>query len=259
MKHVGLLLASVLLVPYLAAQTNCEEGSGPLTSGTPAAIAPAEIIQKFAANEARFKQAQINYVFTQDLTVQTLGSTSGFGRGGTPPVTGEYRLVADVTFDRQGRRLEHVTYAPSSSLRAAILTREDFDDIRTLSGFTLTPDDLAQYDIHYKGQQRVDQLDTYAFEVAPKHAKKDVRLFEGHIWVDSRDFAIVKTCGKRVPDRHDKNQENVSPKYVVYREQFDGQYWFPTYARADDILHFTRSTAHIKETVKYQYKPRAGG
>lgn len=131
MKHVGLLLAPLFFALCIAAQTNCEEGSGPLTSGTPAAITSAEMIEKLAANEARFKQAQINYAFTQDLTVQTLGPTSGFRRGGTPLVTGEYRLVADVTFDHQGRRLEHVTYAPGSSLRTASLTREDFDDIRT--------------------------------------------------------------------------------------------------------------------------------
>jgi hypothetical protein len=255
MKLAGLLLAIVFLVPCIAAQTNCEEGSGPLTSGTPPAITLDEIIQKFAANEARFKQAQTHYAFTEDLTIQTLGSAAS-RRGGTPSVTGEYRLTEDVTYDAQGKRIENVSFAPQSSLRDVTLTPEDMADIRAIAGPVLTPDDLPQYDIHYLGQQRLDELDTYAFEVAPKHAKKDHRLFEGHIWVETRDFVIVKTCGKHVPDQRDKKQENLSPRFVVYREQIDGQYWFPTYARADDILPFATGAVHIREIVKCTHYKR---
>ena len=57
--------------------------------------------------------------------------------------------------------------------------------------------------------------------------------------MDNHDFQIVKTCGRNVPDTHAKKkneQENLTPKFVTYREQIDGQYWFPTYTRADDTL-----------------------
>jgi hypothetical protein len=263
MKLAGLLLAIVFLVPGIAAQTNCEEGSGPLTKATPPAIAQEEIIQKFAANEAKFKQTQLSYSFTQDLTVQTLQDPLVLRgtrprRTGAPQVTGEFRETMVITYDSQGRRLENVNYAPQSTLRDVSLTREDMDDFRTIAAPMLTPDDLAEYDIHYMGQQRLDEIDAYAFNVVPKHAKKERRLFEGNVWVDTRDLVIVKTCGKRVPDQRDKQQENLSPRFVVYREQIDGQYWFPTYARADDILHFKTGAIHIREIIKYTNYKRAG-
>ena len=90
------------------------------------------------------------------------------------------------------------------------------------------------------GQQHVDEMDTYVFDIAPKKVDKNggPRFFQGRIWVDNRDFQIVKTCGKNVPDIHKKDSENLTPKFVTYREQIDGQYWFPTYTSADDDLHF---------------------
>ncbi|HLK53786.1 MAG TPA: hypothetical protein VKU42_10025, partial [Candidatus Angelobacter sp.] len=76
--------------------------------------------------------------------------------------------------------------------------------------------------------------------------------------VDNRDFQIVKTCGKNVPDIHKKNEENLTPKFVTYREQVDGQYWFPTYTRADDTLHFKDQDVQVREIVKYTNYKRFG-
>ena len=63
------------------------------------------------------------------------------------------------------------------------------------------------------------------------------RYFEGQIWVDDRDLQIVKTYGKGVGVIK-KGADNQFPKFETYREQIDGKYWFPTYTRADDTLHF---------------------
>ena len=76
--------------------------------------------------------------------------------------------------------------------------------------------------------------------------------------MDNHDFQIVKTCGKNVPDVRNKKNENLSPKFVTYREQVDGQYWFPTYTRADDQLHFSNGDIHIREIVKYTKYKRFG-
>ncbi|MGH9634904.1 MAG: hypothetical protein ACRD72_08730 [Candidatus Angelobacter sp.] len=141
-----------------------------------------------------------------------------------------------------------------------MLTKEDFDDFRNHLPFVLTTEDLPLYNILYAGQQHVDELDTYVFDMAPKKVDKDggPRFFQGRIWVDNRDFQIVKTCGKNVPDIHKKDKENLSPKFVTYREQIDGQYWFPTYTRADDILHFKDNDVHIRETLRYTNYKRFG-
>jgi hypothetical protein len=250
------LISAFLLTPAaLLADTNCDEGTGPLNSAQPQGITPQEIIQKFAAREELFREARNNYVYTQDITVQELDGTT---------VTGEFRLVQDITYDDKGVRQENVTYAPQNSLRQLILSREDYEDFRSKMAFIMTTSDLPQYNLLYVGQQRQDEIDTYVFDIAPKTIVKGQRYFQGRIWVDNRDFQIVKSCGKTVPEaiantKKKKNiQENLSPKFVTYREQIDGQYWFPTYIRADDTLHFRNQDVHMREIIKLTNYKRFG-
>jgi len=244
-------LLAVLFPLASAAQTNCDAGNGPLRSAAPQAISVQDLVQKFAGQEEVFKDARNHYAYTQDVTVQTLDGDT---------VSGEFRETTDVLYDDQGKRVEKVTYAPQNTLKGISITKEDYDDFRNRLPFVLTTEDLGQYNISYVGQQHVDELDTYVFDVAPKRVEKDggPRFFDGRIWVDNRDFQIVKTCGKNVPDIHKKDSENLTPKFVTYREQIDGQYWFPTYTRADDDLHFRSGDVRIREIVKYTNYKRFG-
>jgi len=61
--------------------------------------------------------------------------------------------------------------------------------------FVLTTEDLSSYNVLYSGQQHVDEIDTYVFELAPRRSRRAKRYFQGRVWVDNRDFQIVKTCG----------------------------------------------------------------
>lgn len=254
---VRAVLISVFLLMSVAlwADTNCEEGAGTLNTAQPQGMTPQEIIQKFAAREELFRQARNNYVYTQDITIQELDGTT---------VTGEFRLVQDITYDDKGARVEVVTLAPQSSLRQIGLTREDYEDFRTKLAFIMTTDDLPHYNLLYAGQQRQDEIETYVFDVAPKTIEKGQRYFQGRIWVDARDLQIVKSCGKTVPEaiantKKKKNvEENLSPKFVTYREQIDGQYWFPTYIKADDTLHFRFGDVHVREIIKLTNYKRFG-
>jgi hypothetical protein len=253
----GLIFWSVMAIvlalscPFtLSAQTNCDEGNGPLNTARPS-VDPQAIIQKFAAREAVFKEARNHYTYTQEIVVQTLDGDT---------VDGEFRQIQDITFDDKGARVETVKYAPMDTLKRIMMTKEDFDDFRTRLPFVLTTEDLPNYDIIYVGQQKVDELDTFVFDLAPRHYDKNggPRFFQGRIWVDNRDFQIVKTCGKNVPDIHKKNSENLTPKFVTYREQIDGEYWFPTYTKADDYLRFQTGDVHVREVVKYSNYKRFG-
>ena len=244
----AVLISAFLLMPAaLLAQTNCDEGVGPLNPAQPQGITPQEIIQKLAAREEIFRQARNNYTYTQDITVQELDGNT---------VTGEFRLVQDITYDDKGGRVENVTFAPQNSLRQLSLSREDYEDFRSKMAFIMTTSDLPDYNLLYVGQQRQDEIDTYVFDIAPKTIVKGQRYFQGRIWVDNHDLQIVKSCGKTVPEaiadtKKKKNvQENLSPKFVTYREQIDGQYWFPTYIKADDTLHFRTGDVHMREIIK---------
>src|SRR5215469_13278289 len=170
----------------LPAQTNCDAGAGPLKQERPTGTPVDEIIKKLSAQEKLFKEEQTHYSYTMEVSIQTLeGQTTD----------GEFRRVSQISY-AQGRRMENVLFAPQSTLTRISLTKEDFDDIDHRSPFVLIPEDLPQYDVMYLGQQKVDQLETYVFDVAPKHIEKGRRYFQGKLWVEIGDFAVVKSCGK---------------------------------------------------------------
>jgi len=225
---------------------------GPLDKSQPKGVTVEEIIKHFAAKEKEFRIARDQYTFRQDVKVMTLD-------GDTP--SGMYQQVFDVTFDDQGRKIKNVVYAPQSTIERGgiIMTEQDFDDIENRLPFVLTSDEIGEYDILYVGQQKQDELDTYVFDIAPKQIVGKKRYFQGRIWVDNKDFQIVETYGKTVPDiRKKKGEENLFPKFTTWREQIDGQYWFPTYTRAEDTLHFSMQDVKIREIVKYTNYRRFG-
>ncbi|HZU31257.1 MAG TPA: hypothetical protein VFB79_09090 [Candidatus Angelobacter sp.] len=252
--RVILILTAFISPAALLADTNCEEGAGPLDTAQPKGITPQQIIEKFAAREEIFREARNNYTYTQDITVQELDGNT---------VTGEFRLVQDILYDDKGNRLENVTFAPQPSLHQLSLSREDYEDFRYKMAFILTTTDLPHYNLLYVGQQKVDELDTYVFDIAPKTIEKGQRYFQGRLWVDNHDLQIVKSCGQTVPQtvasgKKKNAQENLSPKFVAYREQIDGQYWFPTYIKADDTLHFRTGDIHMREIIKLTNYKRFG-
>jgi len=250
MKLTRFAMPLIAVLTIFASFALCQEG--PLVSDPPKGITSQDIIQKFAAKEREFREARDQYTFRQDVRVQTLDGDT---------VTGEYREVFDVTYDNQGKHLENVVFAPQNSLTEIMMSPEDLQDIRHLLPFVLTSDEIPEYDILYVGQQQQDELHCYVFDIAPKKIENKKRYFQGRIWVDDRDLQVVKTSGKTVPDIHKKNNENLFPKFTTWREQVDGQYWFPAYTMADDTLHFRKGSyqdVHIREILKYTDYKRFG-
>jgi len=240
------LLLSLVLLPR---QVRGQEGS--LDKTEPKGIAVDEIVKRFADKEKLFREARDQYTYRQDVKVQTLE--------GDTPDGGEYRQVFDVSFDDKGRKVKNVVFAPQATLVRIGMTQEDFDDIENRLPFVLTSDEIPEYDILYIGQQKQDELGTYVFDIAPKQIVGKKRYFQGRIWVDDHDFQIVKTYGKTVPDiKKKKGQENLFPKFTTWREQIDGQFWFPTYTRAEDTLRFSGGDVKIREIIKYQNYKRFG-
>jgi hypothetical protein len=239
-----LLLSVIALAPTMRAQ------EGPLDKSTPKGIAVEEIIKRFSTKEKEFQEARDQYTYRQDVKVMTLD-------GDTPD--GNYQQVFDVTFDDKGHKIKNVVFAPQPTLQRIQMTEEDFDDIENRLPFVLTTDEIGEYDILYVGQQKQDELNTFVFDVAPKQIIGKKRYFQGRIWVDDHDFQIVETYGKTVPDiKKKKNQENLFPKFTTWREQIDGQYWFPTYTRAEDTLKFAMGDVRIREIIKYTNYKRFG-
>src|SRR6202167_2727657 len=238
----------VFLIPACAQE-------GALENVPPKGITPDEIITRFAAKEKEFKEARDQYTYRQDITVKTLdGST----------VTGVYHEVFDVLFDDKGHRIENVVFAPQSTLDKGGLSLDegDIQDFRNRLPFVLTSDEIPEYNILYVGQQSEDEVRCYVFDIAPKQIVGTKRYFQGRIWVNDHDLQIVKTYGQAVPETRDTKkkgkEEHLYPKFTTWRQQIDGKYWFPSYTRADDTLHFNLNDVHIREIVKYEDYKRFG-
>lgn len=242
-------LAIGIVAIALGIPATAQQGEGPLVNAQPTGITVPEIITKFAAKEKDFAEAREHYTYRQSNKIQTL-------EGDT--VDGEYEQVWDINFDDHGKKTVTVTYAPQVTLTRIMITEQDINDMQSVMPFVLTTDEIPDYNILYAGQQREDELQTYVFDIAPKHIDKNHRRFQGRVWVDNRDFQIVKTYGKSVPDIHSGSNENLFPKFVTYREQIDGKYWFPTYTEADDTLHFKSGDVPIREIIKYTDYKRFG-
>lgn len=88
--------------------------------------------------------------------------------------------------------------------REAARTRNQND-----SDALITPEN---YKFEITGKEHVGSYECIVVHAIPRHKKSD--LFEGEIWIDSRDFAIVKIKGHLAK----------SPSFWVKRVEFERQY-----------------------------------
>jgi hypothetical protein len=251
----GLTLAASLALLTLpqssiraAAQQISPTDVQPATAPPDSVTAPApdipDVIRRFAAKEEEFRKARDNYTYRQIVKVMELSEDGDVG--------GTYQIDADIIFTPQGTRTEKVVFAPMPTLRHISMSPEDERDLKSIQPFVLTTADIPKYNIKYQGRQKVDEISTYVFNVSPKTLEKGERYFEGMIWVDDRDYQIVKTYGKAVPDIRKGGQENLFPRFETYRTQVDGKYWFPTWTGADDTLYFASGPQRIRMIVRYE-------
>jgi hypothetical protein len=257
---LSLLTAAAVSLPIAARQ------QGPQTVAAPQSTAPKaessnistkppdipvdQIVKKFGERELEFKKERDNYTYTQTVVVQTIDFDDR--------PDGEYRMVSDILFTPAGKRYEKVISAPPPTLQRISLSQQDMDDLEHVQPFVLTSDELPKYDVNYVGREPLDELSTYVFDVKPKTIEKNQRYFQGRIWVDDKDLNIVKSDGKAVPDIIKKGNENIFPRFETFRENIEGHYWFPTYTRSDDELHFSTGAVHMRMTVRYANYKRFG-
>jgi len=143
------------------------------------------------------------------------------------------------------------------------ISAEDLEDLGGVQSFALESSKIHEYDFAYVGKEKIDELDTYVFDVTPKiladarrlaalkatvkKTRQPERYFQGRIWVDDQDLQIVKARGKGVPEFDQR-----FPTFETYREQIDGKYWFPTYTYADDELNFkSGQTVHLRMRIRF--------
>jgi hypothetical protein len=191
----------------------------------PPPIPEQEIIQKFAANEDVMKKVFETYSFQESIRLDELTDP-----GGKFSVTGYMYIRPD------GQRYMRVENPPESTLKLMHFSLEDVRALSTMPLFPLTSDEIANYTFLYAGQEKLDQLNTYIFQVKPKILNRKKRFFEGVIWIDDKDFAIVKSYGKFISELEGNGTSLPFTMFETYRENFQEKYWLPTYTRSDDYF-----------------------
>jgi len=247
-KSILIVLLVTFACDFLSQPTSAQTAA--VSSGTLSQPEIDRIVQSFTSKETQFRQALTGYAFKRDALIQELGM------GGQ--VIGEYHRVSHFTFDDTGNRFEKIDYMPIASFEG--VTQEDIEDLGGVNPFAVSAAQASSYNFKYVGKERIDELDLFVFDVAPKvmpdPKKVKDRLFMGRVWIDDHDLQIVKSKGKGVPE----TKRNKFPNVETYREQIDGKYWFPTYSYADEELVFDNGDIlRIRIRVKYTDYQQAKG
>jgi hypothetical protein len=215
----------------------------------PPPIPVEQIIAKFAANEDAMKKAYAQYDFNQTVRVEELDDQPD-NAGGKLTMSGEVVAKSDGHFWR-------VKGQPESTLTTMRLSMEEVRQMINVPAFSLTSDEIGNYNFLYAGQDKLDELNTYVFQVKPKQLSRTRVFFEGAIWVDDHDLAIVKSYGKFVSDTNTP-KDLPFKMYETYRQNFQEKYWLPTYTNSDDYVNGPDGQTHMRLVIRdTDFKPVA--
>lgn len=211
---------------------------------------PPDLIRKVALRETAAAQAQGNYTYRQTVTIEELDSHGSRA--------GDYREVRDVIFSPTEQRTEQLVGKPELNLHHLQLTEEDFRDIREIQPFLLTSEQAFLYETKFKGEENMEGIDCFVVQIRPRQILQGQRLFDGMLWVDQRDFSIIRSEGQAVPQIRTLKSENLFPHFTTIRQKVDGDLWFPITTYADDTLYFRNGPQRIRMIIRYSQYQKFG-
>ncbi len=215
-----------------------------------AAEPPLDLIRRVAERESFSESVRGHYTYRQTVTIDEFAS----GRG----TSGQYREVRDVTFTPAGERLEQVVGKPVLNLARLRLTDEDFRDLREIQPLLLTKDRLFLYQCQIRGEQTFEGVPYFVLKVSPRQILDGQRLFEGFLYIDQKDYSIVRLEGRAVPQILGTRQENLFPQFTTVRQAVAEGVYFPVLTYADDTLAFRTGPLRMRMKVQYSNYQRFG-
>ena len=171
---------------------------------------------------------------------------------------GEYREIRDIIFSPTHERTEQMIGTPRKTLQNLILTGEDFHDIRDIQPLVLTADRLWNYETRFRGEETMDDVDCWVLQVRPRQILDGQRFFDGMIWLDKKEYNVVRMEGRAVPEIRTTKTENLFPRFTTVRKPIDGRHWFPVMTYADDTLQFKTGPQRERLRIEYSNYKRFG-
>jgi hypothetical protein len=203
-----------------------------------------------AQRETETERERSEYTYRQTVTIDELDNHGA--------MRGNYREVRDIIFSPEHERSEQMVGHPLMALKNLILTEEDFADIRNIQPLVLTNDQLWNYETKFKGEEAVDGVECWVLQVRPRQILSGMRYFDGMVWVDRKEYNIVRMEGQAVPQIRTTKQENLFPRFSTIRKPLDGKHWFPVYTYSDDVLQFKSGPQRQRLRISYSDYKRFG-
>jgi hypothetical protein len=193
-RRISLVVTLFALVSSVAAQAACAQETGFADAGVTAVVSPApalvgdaaakDIMSKVIAENERRRVRLQPYTVMRRYEIRTH----------------EGKVAAQDVVRMEYQPPDVKTFEKTSGKGSGIIRHLVFDrlmDSETESALgkqrqesALTP---ANYEFHFAGEETIGAYHCFVLQVAPK--RKDKYLFEGKIWVDSKDFAVTKIEG----------------------------------------------------------------
>jgi hypothetical protein len=210
----------------------------------PPSLPPDEIVRRFSQKEDQFLAARPNYGYRKTIRIDE------FGEDGKP--AGQFLMVTETTRATNGQVISKVVQKPQSTLHYFNLETEDVKELDRIPAFPLTSSQLAKYDLKFIGEEQVDEIDCYIFQVKPKALDRTHAYLNGLVWVDKKYLEVVKTYGRWVNELGEVRSATLPfTLFETYRENVDGRYWFPNYERSDDTLHLQDVSVPVRLVIKW--------
>lgn len=248
MRNIARTIAASLII---AAVASCPSASRVLQKES-----PAEVLSAAAACGDRRQTELHDYTYFAELTIQTVSQAD--------TITGKYYRVSQVSFGRDGNRRERVLENSSTLPKGIYIGTETADNLTRIYHFTITSEALKQYEMNYVGRERIDEINTFVFDVKPrlklpkpdkldKSDKSYERYLKGRVWIDDEDHCVVKVVGEPVPVQ----SGHQAPTFETYFQNY-GSSWFPAYTTAVDFIRVEGYFNRVVVNVRYTGYKKAG-
>ena len=211
---------------------------------------PPNLIRLIAQRETETEKERNEYTYRQSVAIEELDDHGA--------IRGSYRETRDIIFSPEHERTEKMIGSPVKALKYLVLTDEDFEDVRNIQPLVLTLDQLFNYEAKFRGEETVDNVECWAVQVRPRQILSGMRYFDGMVWVDKKEYNIVRMEGQAVPQIRTTKKENLFPRFTTVRKPIDGSHWFPVYTYSDDVLQFKNGPLRQRLRISYTEYKRFG-
>ena len=233
-------IVAIVIAASLVLSAGASLSSIAQTAQTPS---PSNMLATAAEKGKQLLAALRGYTYYAELTIETVSQAD--------IITGKYYRFSQISFDRDGNRQEKIFDNTSTLPEAVYIGTNAANNLTRVYQFIVSPETLSQYEFNYVGREKIDELNTYVFDVKPKVKmpdpdKSNERFLKGRVWIDDQDLCVVKVAGEALPEQ----SAHRTPRFETYFQNYD-KYWFPAYASADDTVRMGRYSTRVIVKVRF--------